>query len=298
MSPGSARAGTLPSSPARERLRPSSRSAPPFVPGGAPLLSSTASTASGSGSSPSAPALKRLLLRTPGQRRLSRRRSRRAWPAMPIWTLSRSSTMRRRPGCSTRSRDRKGRGRSRRARRRRRCLVVRCRGARHSRGRGSTSWLAARISACRASGSGVRARLARRREPVGQVAATSVYLDLGAYLRGSTGSVPFTPAIPALAALDAALDELLERGSRRGRRRYRSGPTFSMRSSSGLGLEPIVVRGAPSRTVRSVPLPAGVTYEHLHEGSSAWLRDLCRPGARWRARSSGSAVWVRSSRRS
>ena len=46
-----------------------------------------------------------------------------------------------------------------------------------------------------------------------EVPSRSVYLDLAGYLRAAeSGSVPFTPAVPAISALDAALEELAERG--------------------------------------------------------------------------------------
>jgi 2-aminoethylphosphonate-pyruvate transaminase len=103
-------------------------------------------------------------------------------------------------------------------------------------------------------------------ERLAEVPPTSVYLDLGAYLQGEDrGSVPFTPAIPALAALDAALDELFVVGPAEHRRRYAERAATLDAVLAGLGLEPIVAPEHRSRTVRSVPLPASLDYQPLHD---------------------------------
>jgi 2-aminoethylphosphonate-pyruvate transaminase len=101
---------------------------------------------------------------------------------------------------------------------------------------------------------------------IAEAPSTSVYLDLAGYLRGvETNSVPFTPAIPALASLDAALDAVLLLGPAELRRRYAELAATLDEVFDGLGLEPIVPLGHRSRTVRSVPLPAGVDYGPLHD---------------------------------
>jgi 2-aminoethylphosphonate-pyruvate transaminase len=103
-------------------------------------------------------------------------------------------------------------------------------------------------------------------ERLADVPPTSVYLDLQGYLEGETrSSVPFTPAVPALAALDAALDELLVLGPEAHRQRYAERAAILDDVLGGLGLEPIVAPEHRSRTVRSVPLPAGVRYAPLHD---------------------------------
>ena len=103
-------------------------------------------------------------------------------------------------------------------------------------------------------------------ERLAEVPPTSVYLDLGAYLRGEERrSVPFTPAVPALAALDAALDELFVLGPAEHRRRYAERAATLDAVLDRLGLEPIIAPEHRSRTVRSVPLPDGVAYAPLHD---------------------------------
>jgi 2-aminoethylphosphonate-pyruvate transaminase len=99
-----------------------------------------------------------------------------------------------------------------------------------------------------------------------EVPSRSVYLDLGAYLRSAaTGSVPFTPPIPALAALSAALDEILEEGVAARTARYQHRGEVLDDELDRLGLEQLIPVGSRSRTVRSLRLPAGVAYERLHD---------------------------------
>jgi len=103
-------------------------------------------------------------------------------------------------------------------------------------------------------------------ERLESVRPSSVYLDLAGYLRGAeTGSVPFTPPIPAVAALDVALDEVLVRGAEAHRRLYAERAAVLDEVLAEIGLEPIIEPHRRSRTVRSLPLPAGVEYAALHD---------------------------------
>jgi 2-aminoethylphosphonate-pyruvate transaminase len=99
-----------------------------------------------------------------------------------------------------------------------------------------------------------------------EVPPRSVYLDMGAYLHAAgPGSVPFTPAIPALASLDAALDEILEEGVAARAARYGRRCEVLDAELDRLGLEQLIPAGDRSRTVRSLRLPAGVEYGRLHD---------------------------------
>jgi 2-aminoethylphosphonate-pyruvate transaminase len=100
-----------------------------------------------------------------------------------------------------------------------------------------------------------------------EVPAASVYLDLPAYMRSAeTGSVPFTPAIPALAALDAALAELTAEGGIAARRTaYAARCAVLDDTFERLGLEQLIRPEDRSLCVRSVRLPAGVSFKRLHD---------------------------------
>jgi len=96
----------------------------------------------------------------------------------------------------------------------------------------------------------------------------SLYFDLGAYLRAQAKrTVPYTPAIPAIYGLDAALDELLDEGLANRQAYYQARADYLDREFSRLGLEPRVPREHRSRSVRSLPLPPGITYDALHDAA-------------------------------
>jgi 2-aminoethylphosphonate-pyruvate transaminase len=101
---------------------------------------------------------------------------------------------------------------------------------------------------------------------IAEVPPRSLYLDLAAYLAAQAKrTVPFTPAIPALYGLDAALDELLDEGPENRRAYYQARMDYLDREFARLGLEPRVAAEHRSRSVRSLPLPPGIVYEELHD---------------------------------
>jgi 2-aminoethylphosphonate-pyruvate transaminase len=105
-------------------------------------------------------------------------------------------------------------------------------------------------------------------ERINAVPPRSLYLDLGAYLRAQAKrTVPYTPAIPAIYGLDAALDELLDEGLANRQAYYQARADYLDREFSRLGLEPRVPREHRSRSVRSLPLPSGITYDVLHDAA-------------------------------
>jgi 2-aminoethylphosphonate-pyruvate transaminase len=94
----------------------------------------------------------------------------------------------------------------------------------------------------------------------------SLYLDIAGYLAAQKkDSVPFTPAVPAVYGLEAALDELLDEGVARRRATYRVRVAFLDAAFEKLGLEPTVAAPNRSSSVRSLKLPDGVAYETLHD---------------------------------
>lgn len=103
-------------------------------------------------------------------------------------------------------------------------------------------------------------RRARSVEP------TSVALDLVGYLDvETTSSPPFTPAIPALASLDAALDLALQEGIEGRRARYAERCRIVDEAMERLGLEQLVAPEARSHSIRSLRLPEGVSFPALHD---------------------------------
>ncbi len=103
----------------------------------------------------------------------------------------------------------------------------------------------------------IRAMEARRR---------SLYLDIAGYLAAQKNdSVPFTPAVPAVYGLEAALDELLDEGPEHRRAAYVARATFLDQAFEHLGLKPTVPAEHRSSSVHSLELPGGVTYDDIHD---------------------------------
>src|SRR5262249_18530512 len=101
---------------------------------------------------------------------------------------------------------------------------------------------------------------------VHSVEPTSVALDLRAYLETDATAVPpFTPAIPALASLDVALDRAPAEGIGGRRERYAARCRVLDAALERLGLEQIVAPEARSHSIRSVRLPTGVSFAALHD---------------------------------
>jgi 2-aminoethylphosphonate-pyruvate transaminase len=98
--------------------------------------------------------------------------------------------------------------------------------------------------------------------------ARSVYLDLALHAEAqASGTWPFTPAVHVLAAFDAALTALVADGGWVGRRvRYAALADRVIDGLAALGL-PLLLesRAAYAACLTSFRLPAGVTYERLHD---------------------------------
>lgn len=106
----------------------------------------------------------------------------------------------------------------------------------------------------------------RGQERIAAVPPRSLYFDLGNYLKAQARqTVPFTPSIPALYGLDAALDELNDEGLAGRKAHYQARADYLDAAFARLGLEPRVAPAYRSRSVRSLPLPEGVDYETLHD---------------------------------
>ena len=82
-------------------------------------------------------------------------------------------------------------------------------------------------------------------------------------------STPFTPAIQPLYALDEALQELLEEGVAQRIARYRAAAHLLRNGFESLGLKCLLPPDLRSNTITSLELPAGFTYEALHDALKA-----------------------------
>jgi 2-aminoethylphosphonate-pyruvate transaminase len=106
----------------------------------------------------------------------------------------------------------------------------------------------------------------RGQQRIVEVPPRSLYFDLGNYLVAQAKrTVPFTPSIPALYGLDAALEELLDEGLEHRKAYYRARTDYLDREFARLGIEPRVAKPHRSHSVRSLPLPPGVDYDTLHD---------------------------------
>ncbi len=94
----------------------------------------------------------------------------------------------------------------------------------------------------------------------------SVYFDLHGYHKAQEqGGSPFTPAIQAHYALDAALDELLEETVAGRIERYRSSAELLREGFSEMGLEYIIPAQYHSNSITAMKLPPGIAYSQLHD---------------------------------
>lgn len=94
----------------------------------------------------------------------------------------------------------------------------------------------------------------------------SWYLHLPHYYESEEkGSIPFTPAAQVYVAFDEALTELLEEGVANRAQRYRKAATAIRHKMSALGLKPVLPEEFQSNSLTAYHLPAGVTYQSLHD---------------------------------
>jgi len=95
----------------------------------------------------------------------------------------------------------------------------------------------------------------------------SLYLHLPLHWEAQERrSVPFTPAIPAWYALDAALDELLEETPAGRVARYRAAAQLLRDGFADLGLEFLLPPALRSNSLTSLLLPHAASYRGLHDG--------------------------------
>jgi 2-aminoethylphosphonate-pyruvate transaminase len=97
--------------------------------------------------------------------------------------------------------------------------------------------------------------------------AKSVYLDLAQYLvKQDLGETPFTQSVQCFYALDQAMNEFLNEGGWQARHEL-----FSNRMSDvqekllSLGIKPLIELSESSCVLNTFKLPAGKSYENLHD---------------------------------
>ncbi len=100
----------------------------------------------------------------------------------------------------------------------------------------------------------------RGREP------RSVYLDLlNHYAQQEADNTPFTPAVQVLHAMEQAIEELEREGVARRIARYAENARVLREGMARLGFEVLVPERARSSILTTFRLPAGVTYDALHD---------------------------------
>lgn len=100
-----------------------------------------------------------------------------------------------------------------------------------------------------------------------EVPARSLYLNAATYLDGQRkGDVPFTPAVQICFAFDEAISEFIDNGGFEGRTKlYRERAAYVREGFAQLGLTMPIPEEFRSNTVNLLHLPAGVTYDQLHD---------------------------------
>ena len=115
---------------------------------------------------------------------------------------------------------------------------------------------------------GVSFVLARRTaiEALADATPRSVYLDLhGHYASQEADNTPFTPAVQVLHAMEQALVELDAEGVKHRIERYAENARVLRAGMARLGLEILVPEAARSNILTTFRLPAGATYDALHD---------------------------------
>lgn len=107
-------------------------------------------------------------------------------------------------------------------------------------------------------------------DALGAIRARSLYLHVPSHVAAQErGSMLFTSAVQVAVALDEALAELQEETVAGRVARYRAAAEFLRAGFRDLGLSFLVPEGWRSNCLTSLRLPAGLTYEKLHDDLKA-----------------------------
>jgi 2-aminoethylphosphonate-pyruvate transaminase len=135
-------------------------------------------------------------------------------------------------------------------------------------GQDGLDFVTASANKCLGGIPGVSFVLARRAavEALGGRSPRSIYLDLhGHWLQQEADNTPFTPAVQVLHAMEQALVELEREGVAARIARYADNARILREGMARLGFEVLVAEGARSNILTTFRLPAGLTYETLHD---------------------------------
>ncbi len=103
-------------------------------------------------------------------------------------------------------------------------------------------------------------------ERIAKYPKRSMYLNLSRYFEAQEqGSVPFTPAIQVYAALDEALNELLEEGVQNRIQRYARSAALIREGLGALGIKAVLPSERQSNSLTAFYLPEGLIYQDLHD---------------------------------
>jgi len=103
-------------------------------------------------------------------------------------------------------------------------------------------------------------------ERIAKYPKRSMYLNLSRYFEAQEqGSVPFTPAIQLYAALDEALNELLEEGVQNRIKRYARSAALIREGLGALGVKMVLPSERQSNSLTAFSVPEGLTYQDLHD---------------------------------
>jgi 2-aminoethylphosphonate-pyruvate transaminase len=121
------------------------------------------------------------------------------------------------------------------------------------------------------SGAGFLSVSPRTWQKIENVKARSYYLDLKRYRKyvDELAQTPFTPAVSAYFALDAALSEFLADGHAARIATYKERNQRLRRGLAELGMAPFTRTGNESNSVVTCCVPSGVTFSDLYSGLKA-----------------------------
>lgn len=106
----------------------------------------------------------------------------------------------------------------------------------------------------------------RGEQHIADVPVRSLYFDLKNYIaQQDKGTIPFTPCVPGMYTLDAALDELVAEGPKNRIDTYKKRAAFLRKELGALGFELYIDPRFLSNTITTFKLPSGVSYDQLHD---------------------------------